>query len=194
MDYLKFNLSQKPFYDVKKLVIFTSFLYFIAIVLTSFTAYKVYNFFKFSEDSEAKIIALSEELKKYQEENNKLNRELSIIDKKKIVETSEVINNLIKERSFSWSKLLQELEGTLPEDVRLMSLSTSGSTKGNINIRISALSSKRDGMLKTVDALKEKKVFFNVKPNQFQDEERSPTIGKRFDIQFNYKGEESDGL
>ncbi len=193
MDYPKFNLSSKPFYDVKKLVIFTSFLYFISITLTSFTAYKVYNFFKSSEESEAKVIALSEELKKYQEENDKLNRELSIIDKKKIAETSELINNLIKERNFSWSKLLQELENTLPEDVRLMSLSTSGSTKGNINIRISALSSKREGMLKTVDALREKKVFFNVKPNQFQDEERSPTLGKRFDIQFNYR-DENDGL
>lgn len=186
MDYRNLNLSSKPFYNFKILLFMLFFLYIFSIFFSIYTAKKIYNNFKLSEDSKIKIASLNEALKKEMEENTKLKTRLNLIDKKKTVEKAEEVNSIILQRIFSWSKLLESLEKALPEEVRLLSLSTSMAGKSSLNVRISALSSKRDGMLKTIEALKESGSFKNIKPVQFQDEDRSSALGKKFELQFVY--------
>lgn len=186
MDYHNLNLSSKPFYNLKTLLLILFVLYTFSIFLSIFTAKKIYNNFKLSEDSKIKIASLKENLKKERKENSNLKMRLNSIDKKMTVEQAKEINSLVLERIFSWSKLLESLEKTLPEEVRLLSLSTSTTGKSSLNIRLSALSTKRDGMLQTIEALKASGDFKNIKPIQFQDEEKSSTLGKKFELQFVY--------
>lgn len=186
MDYRNLNLSSKPFYNLKTLLLFLFVLYTFSIFLSIYTAKKIYNNFKLSEDSKIKIATLTEDLKKEMEENKNLKVRLNSIDKKMTVEQAEEINSLILQRIFSWSKLLESLEKVLPEEVRLLSLSTSTTGKSSLSIRLSALSSKRAGMLQTIEALKASGAFKNIKPVQFQDEERSSALGKKFELQFVY--------
>lgn len=191
MDYRNLNLSSKPFYNFKILLLTLFFLYIFSIFLSIYTAKKIYGNFKLSEDSKIKIANLNEALKKEMEEKIKLKTRLNLIDKKKTVEKAEEVNSIIYQRIFSWSKLLESLEEALPEEVRLLSLSTSMADKSSLNVRISALSSKRDGMLKTIEAFKKSGSFKNIKPVQFQDEERSSALGKKFELQFVYLTEKS---
>lgn len=186
MDYHNLNLSSKPFYNFKILLALSIFIYFLSIAFASYSIYKLYNSFKLSEDAKIRIGDLNKELKKSMEENNNLRNRLNSIDKKMVIDKAEEVNNLLLERTFSWSNLLETLENTLPEEVRLLSLSTSKEGKSSLNIKLIGLSSKRDGMLQTIEALKNNNSFKNIRPVQFQDEERSSSLGKRFEIQFTY--------
>lgn len=186
MDYRNLNLSSKPFYNLKTFLLILFVLCSFSIFLSIYTAKKIYNNFKLSEDSKIKIATLTADLKKEMEENIKLKNRLNLIDKKNTVEKAEEINSLILQRTFSWSKLLESLENALPEEVRLLSLSTSTAGKSSLSIRLSALSSKRDGMLQTIEELKASGAFKNIKPVQFQDEEKSSSLGKKFELQFVY--------
>lgn len=186
MEFRNLNLSSRPFYNVNLLAIILTILYIFSILFSFYTAKKLYSGFKISEDTKIKMENLSEELKNYTEENRKLNLKLNSIDKKSIIEKAEEVNGLVLQRSFSWSRLLESLEETLPEEVRLISLSTSKSKEGIIKVRMAALSSKRDGLLQTIEALKQKPFFKNIQPVQFQDEERSGALGKKFEITFSY--------
>lgn len=186
MEFRNLNLSSRPFYNYNIFIIILIALYGFSIFLGIYTGKKIYKGFKFTEDAKVQVENLSKELKKYMEENRVLNYKLNSIEKKSLVEKAEEINSMVLQRSFSWSKLLQSLEEVLPEEVRLISLSTSKTKGGFIKIRMSALSSKRDGMLQTIEALKTSPYFKNIQPVQFQDEERSGVMGKKFEITFIY--------
>jgi len=186
MDYHNLNLSSKPFYNFKILLISLVFIYILSIAIAVYSANKFYNIFKISEESKNKIESLNNELKKAAKENSNLKERLKPINKKMVVDIAEEINSLILEKTFSWSELLEDIEKILPEEVRLLSLSTSKSEGGYLNVKISGISSKREGMLQTIEALKTNPSFKNIKPVQFQDEEKSSSIGKRFEIQFVY--------
>lgn len=192
MYYQNLNLSKKHFYNkslFKALLLLFYGLSFIFIFLTLKTFYKG---FKLTEESKARVLSLENNLKKIKEENEILKNKIEKIDKAKLTEIAEEINYLISEKTFSWSKLLEELENTLPDEVRLTALSTKKEKKGEIVIRIIALSPKREGMVETLEALKSNKNFKDVKPIKFMDEEKSQAIGKNFEIEFSYLKEEED--
>ncbi len=186
MDYRSLNLSSKPFYNFRFLLISVILVYATSIGFSVFTISKLYGIFKLSEDSKIKIENLNKELKSVVQENANLKERIRPIDKKSLVQLAEEINSVIQERNFSWSSLLEDMEKVLPEEVRLLTLATSKSESGFLMVRIIGLSTKREGMLKTIEALKADPSFKNVKPINFQDEEKSSTIGKKFEMQFVY--------
>ncbi|MEJ5165469.1 MAG: PilN domain-containing protein [Thermoanaerobaculia bacterium] len=186
MEFRNLNLSSRPFYNYNFFIILSIFLYGFSIFFAIYTGIKIYNGFKVSENAKVKMEEMGRELKKIMEENKSLDYKLNSIDKKSLVEKAEEINSMVLQRNFSWSKLLQELEEVLPEEVRLISLSTSKSKEGLIKVRMSALSSKRDGMLQTIQALRMSPCFKKIQPVQFQDEERSGSMGKSFELTFIY--------
>lgn len=186
MEFRNLNLSSRPFYNYNFFIILLIFLYVFSIIFGIYTGRKIYNGFKVSEDAKVKMEHLGRQLKKFIEENKSLNYKLNSIDKKSLVEKAEEINGMVLQRNFSWSKLLQALEEVLPEEVRLISLSTSKSKEGLIKVRMSAISSKRDGMLQTIQSLRTSPYFKNIQPVQFQDEERSGSMGKSFELTFIY--------
>lgn len=186
MEFRNLNLSSRPFYNYNIFIIILIALYGFSIFLGVYTGKKIYKGLKFTEDAKVQVENLSKELKKYMEENRVLNYKLNSIEKKSLVEKAEEINSMVLQRNFSWSKLLQSLEEVLPEEVRLISLSTSKTKGGFIKVRMSALSSKRDGMLQTIEALKGSSHFKSIQPVQFQDEERGDAMGKKFELTFIY--------
>lgn len=186
MDYRNLNLSSKPFYNFRFLLISIILIYVISIGFTIFSVSKLYGIFKLSEDSKIKIENLNKELKRVVQENANLKERIKPIDKEYLIQLADEINYIIQERNFSWSSLLEDMEKVLPEEVRLLTLATSTAEGGFLRVRIIGLSTKRDGMLQTIEALKADPSFKNVKPIHFQDEEKSSTLGKKFEIQFIY--------
>ncbi len=60
-------------------------------------------------------------------------------------------------KSFSWTALLSELEGALPESSFITSLAPSFTGESAMDLRIKVVSRDLDGLLAFVDRLKERK-------------------------------------
>ena len=112
-----------------------------------------------------------------------LEARIATIDVPGLALRSQFVNAQIRERAFSFSELLDELERTLPHDVRLLDLNPTFDEDGTIRLSLSCAARKRDGMIDLLNRLIEDDSFADAFPRS----ERIETDGTlRFFVDVNY--------
>jgi len=183
MPYPELNLATRPFRDYRLFALLAGLLWVAALGITAYSARAVVRKLSFKESTQARIAELERDLAGAKAEAESLRSELAGVDFKGVHETALAVNDLIGRRTFAWSRILERLEQVLPDDVRLVSLSTSQERQGGvIAIRFTCITPARDGMLRAFSALHADPTFTDIVPGTFTDEEFSSASGKKFEL------------
>jgi Tfp pilus assembly protein PilN len=78
-----------------------------------------------------------------------------------VLDRAGFLNSLIGQRSFPWTKIFMDLEGTLPPGVRVVNISPH-LENGRARVTLTVGASTDDGKIKFLEALEKSKVFSDV--------------------------------
>jgi Tfp pilus assembly protein PilN len=119
---LRTNLSTRPFYNERGV---HALIALLAAVLIAVTAWQVLRIVHLSRQK----TELTTEIRRDREESEKLTREAGEVRRginqqelALVTTAAREANDLIEQRTFSWTALFNQLEATLPEDVMLLSV------------------------------------------------------------------------
>jgi Tfp pilus assembly protein PilN len=188
MPYPDLNLAARPYRNYRTFVLLMAALYLAAAAVSWLTYRQIARRFTLTGETQVRVRQLEADIKSLKDENARISRSLGAMNFKDIRISSDLINGLIAQRTFSWSRILETLERVLPEDVRLTYLGTAPDKDGLIALQLSCMSSGRDGMIRAVEALQKDPAFARVVPISFQDQETGTPLGMRFDLQALYQG------
>ena len=192
MPYPELNLARRPYRDFRLFTAVMAVLYVAAIGVTFLSVRGVVRKFTFNESTQERIQELERGVKEAKAETESLRKTLATVDFSGVNATAQSVNDLIGRRAFAWSRILERLEAVLPDDVRLVSLSTTQDRDARgISIRLTCFTTARDGLLRTVTALDEDPQFHDILPGSFSDEAFSSAPGKKFDLAAKFGEEEA---
>jgi len=155
----------------------------ITLVLLGYNVVTGYEYLIETEQTRTEIASVEKETADERALAKELDERIDKIDLRTLDRRSRFINQQIKERALSFSTLLDDLERTLPNDVKLNTLNPTLDDEGNVRLTLSCISRKREGMTDFLNRLYEDAAFDKAFPRS----ERSEDGGTfRFDIDVLY--------
>ena len=122
---LRPNLAHRPFVDSRPANVAAALLLLAAIVLTVVSVRTVHAYLEDSRQSRADIASLRAEIGRFEASGREAQGKLARFDLAGMQAGAAEANELARLRAFSWSRFLTRLEKTLPNDVRVVSVSLS---------------------------------------------------------------------
>ena len=102
-----------------------------------------------------------------------------------VLETSQMINNLLIYKGVSWSKLFSDLEKTVPFNVKVVSLHPSVNAESKVSLDMMVASESPEALIQCLQALENSPVFGEVVPlNRLTPSQSEPLY--RFHLTVNY--------
>lgn len=177
---LKINLAQKPFYNRR--LFWLSFLVAVGLMFwaTQWTFEKI-------EQTQDVSKKLQEAIKKQELEIKGLEKikppPVQTLTPKQIQEIEDAAQ-LIKQRRFSWTKLMEEFEQALPKEVRIIGISPSkGSETTDIPLSVKVYARSVEDLTKMIAKMDKEGVFL-VNPTNQEVPVQSGDIGFSLDVSY----------
>jgi Tfp pilus assembly protein PilN len=169
---IRTNLSTRPFYNERAVHFW---LFVVAAVVVLATAFNVTRVLRYSRSD----TTLTENAAKDEERSGDLRQQAArlraTVDPKQVEFASteaRKANELIDRRTFSWTELLNRLETTQPDDVRLVAVRPRVERDGRIVLVINVVSRSVEDVDKFMENLEGTGAFANLRPvvEQVDDE------------------------
>ncbi|HXT30238.1 MAG TPA: PilN domain-containing protein [Vicinamibacterales bacterium] len=119
---LRTNLSTRPFYNERAVHVAAGVVAVLAIAVAAWQVVRIVRFSQHKTDLNAVVTKDRAEAEKNEREAAQI---LGKLDKKEVAQVTAAAteaNDLINQRTFSWTQLFNELQATMPEDVMLMTI------------------------------------------------------------------------
>jgi Tfp pilus assembly protein PilN len=162
---LRTNLSTRPFYN-ERLV--SAILGLVALVILALTVFNVVQLTSLSRRNRALSASVTRAETEATELRQKASRARAQVDRERlqaVLEASQEANRLIDRRVFSWTGLLNQLETTLPPDVRIQSIRPS-SDEGVLTLSMTVFARRPEDVDDFITRLEGTGAFRNVVPRQ----------------------------
>jgi hypothetical protein len=133
---LRTNLSTRPFYNERGVHALLGIAALILVILTAYNLFEIVVLTREQSELGGKATAAESRARDLRAHAAQVRQ---TIDTKKLDAISgeaREANAIIGQRLFSWTELLNRLETTLPEDVRIVSMRPSVDTDGNITVQM----------------------------------------------------------
>lgn len=160
------NLASQPFRDYRPLyaaVVVTSLL-IAFLMLNNIDTY--YRYVRETETTRQEIERVEGQVAQERRLKETTTAQIASIDLETLSGQTQFINARLAERAFSWSELLDRLEGVIPNNVRITSISPSFREDGTVELRIAFEAKSSDSMLVTMNRFTASPFFSNPFPNQ----------------------------
>jgi Tfp pilus assembly protein PilN len=157
------NLATRPFYNVRAVQIA---ILVLVIIVIGFTAFNVIELLRLRGSENTLGSHASESEAEAQRLRTEANRIRTQIDQKELEAVSAAAreaNAIIDRRAFSWTELLQQIEETLPPDVRITTVQP-GLEEGVFRVTLAAEARRPEDVADFIDALEKTGAFADVVP------------------------------
>ena len=166
------NLAARPYRDYRPV-------YAVVVALSLLTAFLMLNnvetYYRYVHETKATRaeIAQVEEQGRLESQREEVSRtRLKSLDLSRLGDQTSFINAKLAERAFSWSRLLDELESVLANDVRVISVSPGFTEEGSIQLELHFEAKSADGMITTINRMNLDPQFADAFPSsETQDEQ-----------------------
>jgi len=182
-DMLRANLSTRPFYNERTL---RAALALTALVVVAFTIFNVTQIVLLTRRQASLSAQAANAESRATELRSQALRTRQAVDTKQletIADAAREANTIIGQRLFSWTDLLNRLENTLPDNVRITALRPSVGRDGSIKITMTVDAQGVDDIEQFMQNLEETTAFSDVYP---LDDEPSEGGGVRASLVGNY--------
>ena len=135
---LRTNLSTRPFYNERAVHAIAGGLALLLVVVTAWQVSRVIRLSRTKTELNAAITRDTNEIEHRTREAEQIRRGLNQTELAAVAAAAREANDLIAQRTFSWTGLFNQLEATLPEDVMLTSVHpefTDGETQVNLDVQ-----------------------------------------------------------
>jgi Tfp pilus assembly protein PilN len=119
---LRTNLSTRPFYNERGVHAVIAVLAAVLVVVTAWQVGKIVRLSRHKTELTATIHRDHAESEKLTREAGEIRRGINQQELTVVTTAAREANDLIEQRTFSWTALFNQLEATLPEDVMLLSV------------------------------------------------------------------------
>ena len=184
MKTLHVNLASRPYRDYRPVyaVVVVASLIIAFMMLTNFDTW--YRYQRDTKNTRADIAKYETQIEQEQKKAELANEQIKTIDLVSLGKQSKFVNAQLAERAFSWSELLDRLEATMPNDVRILSVAPSFGDDGNVHLNLNCEAKSTDGMTNTINRFNRSPHFASPFPNS---EAISPSGGFSFTLGVDYK-------
>jgi hypothetical protein len=165
---LKGNLSSRPFYNQRLVTAALALVAIVALLLTAYDARRLVDLSARRTAARAKIEANDREAARIRGQAQALQQTVDRPTLVRLAGATHEANDLIDQRTFSWTALFGLLETTLPPDVRLVSISPK-LEKDRTTISLTVVLRELDDLSVFIDQLMDTGgAFYDVSPTDQQ--------------------------
>ena len=150
---LRTNLSTRPFYNER--LVYAVLAVAAALVL-ALTAFNMVRLSRLTSEQALLTESIRSAEREVRQTEDQARRARTAVDRKqleKVVAAAREANDLIDQRTFSWTGLLNRLETTLPADVRIQSIKPVPDARGGLDVAMVVLSRRPEDIETFVDRL-----------------------------------------
>lgn len=179
------NLATRPFINTRPVWLLVAVTGVVALALL---AANIHLYLASNDATDALVTRESGLAATQRTVETELRQDVTRLDRvpwKQIAARTDGINVVLRERGFSWSEMLNDLERVLPYDVRLVQIAPSV-TKDGISLGLQGIARTRDAMLELLDALITDPSFADPLPSTERGPEDSSVPGYTFQLKVTY--------
>jgi type IV pilus assembly protein PilN len=185
---ININLSTRPFVNNRK---FFSIIAMLLLLLVGVSYWNVSHYRTAHSRREQIRHMLNEDrtrIEKLEKEQQEIMARLQRSDTSEFLDLVDYINRLIKQRTFSWTRLLNDLETLTPGNLQIVSIRPL--VVGNeIGIEITANGRSSQDYIEFISRMESSGKFYKINPI-FEDIAKAPgLVGKLINVTVKYKGQ-----
>lgn len=177
------NLAARPYRDYRPVyaVVVVVSLLIAFLMLNNIDTY--YRYVRDTKNTRNEIAAIEGQIRQEKNRTEAAMHQISTIDLTSLSKQSKFVNAQLAERAFSWSELLDRLEGVLPNTVRVTNIAPQFLDSGLVHLNLSCEGKSADSMLSTITRFQRDPQFANPFPNV----QNETPAGYQFGIGVDYK-------
>lgn len=160
------NLASRPYRDYRPVWAVAAVLAVVSLALLAYNVQTAYRYFATTDQTRQEIARLEQEIEGERLKARTARQQIAQFDTGLLRARSGFINAQIAQRAFSWSQLLDDLEGVFPKEVRLTRLSPQPQGDGTYTITMDCLAKTEDGLIDLLNNMLASPEFARPFPNQ----------------------------
>jgi type IV pilus assembly protein PilN len=185
---ININLSSKPFVNYRKFAVITASLLLILVGI-SYWNISHYRTVHSRKENINRVLADSQfQIEKLAKEEQEIRGHLQQPETTDFLDLVNYVNLLIKRRTFSWTRLLNDLEKLIPANVQVVSIRPKLIEK-ELGFEITANARDNQDYIQFISNLEFSGKFYRVNPLS-EDISKTPGfVGKQISLEVKYKGQ-----
>jgi hypothetical protein len=158
---LRTNLSTRPFYNERAVHLLLAIAAIVVAVLTAFNAIRIISLSRQNTDLSSLFSRDRVEAQRFSADAQRIRATIDQDALKATAEAASAANNLIDQRTFSWTEFFNRIEETLPADVMLTSVHPSVE-RGQSIVRMTVLGRGTEDIQEFIEQLEATGAFSEV--------------------------------
>ncbi len=158
---VRLNLATVPLVSRRRFAAGAALIGTVALASLGLLSWRAYRVWNADRDFRAKMTQQQREMGDLGRRRRELEAYFNRPDVLKVRDRAAFLNSLIEQRSFPWTKIFMDLERSLPEGVRVVSISPKMSA-GHVEVKLIVGAVTDEGKLKFLRALETSKEFSRI--------------------------------
>jgi Tfp pilus assembly protein PilN len=159
---LRTNLSTRPFYNERAVQMALGAAVLIVLAVTAFNVVELLRLTASQRTLGAHAVEAEREAARLRSEAAVIRGQINARELEVVASAAREANGIIDQRAFSWSELFDQLEQTLPDDVRITAIDPSLKPGGEFVIQISVQARRSEDVDAFIEALEKTGSFRDV--------------------------------
>ena len=159
---LRTNLSTRPFYNERAVQIGLGAIVILVALVTAFNLVELIRLTGSQRTLGAHAVEAEREAARLRSEAAAIRAQINARELEVVAGAAREANGIIDQRAFSWSELFDQLEHTLPDDVRITAVDPSLKPGGDFIIQISVQARRSEDVDAFIEALEKTGSFRDV--------------------------------
>lgn len=159
---VRLNLSTSPLENHRRFLLGAGVVGTAALLLLAVLSVYTFKVWRANRDFRGEVSRLEREMSSLRAERTELEKFFKQRDTQQVMDRAALLNGLIQERSFPWTRLFMDLEGLLPAGVRVVSIAPKMKDGGGVEIVMVIGAQSDDLKERVLRAFEEAKQFQNI--------------------------------
>jgi Tfp pilus assembly protein PilN len=150
---LRANLATRPFYNERAVQLALGLILVIAIAVTAFNVAELIRLSGSQRILGARAAESERDAARLRREAATVRAQINAKELETVASAAREANGIIDQRAFSWSELFDQLEQTLPDDVRITAIDPTLTKEGQFIIQIAVQARRSEDVDQFIESL-----------------------------------------
>jgi type IV pilus assembly protein PilN len=159
---LRANLATRPFYNERAVQFVLGAVALLVLAVSAFNAFELIRLTESQQTLGAHAVDAEREAARLRSEAATIRGQINAKELDVVANAAREANSIIDQRAFSWSDLFDQLEHTLPDDVRITAVEPTLSAQGEFIVNIAVQARRSEDLDAFIEALEKTGSFRDV--------------------------------
>ncbi|HTI42399.1 MAG TPA: PilN domain-containing protein [Vicinamibacterales bacterium] len=169
---LRTNLATRPFYNERAVQLVLGLVLVLVVAITAFNIGELIRLNASQRTLGAHAAESEREAARLRREAARIRAQINAKELESVANAAREANGIIDQRAFSWSELFDQLEQTLPDDVRITAVDPTLTKEGEFIIQIAVEARRSEDVDQFIEALEKTGSFRDlITPTEATDDD-----------------------